>query len=131
MSPQPTTPTTTKKEYNSLINKLPRDCKFVEGPSGIYLILPDDHQEPVLVKCDSGWTLIQKRFDGSVDFNRNWSEYSNGFGVISAEHWLGNRNLHLLTKDNCSMLEIHMIDIYGNRWTASYRSFLIGDYSTG
>ena len=32
---------------------------------------------PTFCECDDGgiWTIIQKRFEGLVDFNRNWTEY--------------------------------------------------------
>lgn len=33
--------------------------------------------------------VIQKRFDGSVNFERSFEEFENGFGVISGEYWLG------------------------------------------
>ena len=36
-----------------------------------------------------GWTRIQRREDGSVYFNRNWTTTSIGFGNIATEHWLG------------------------------------------
>ena len=28
--------------------------------------------------------------DGSVDFNREWDDYENGFGETSGEFWAGN-----------------------------------------
>ncbi|XP_068903607.1 protein scabrous [Tenebrio molitor] len=119
-----------EKEYKSIVNKLPHDCGAVSGPSGIYLISPGDG-EPILAYCKEGWTTIQKRYDGSVNFNRNWNEYSNGFGSATGEHWLGNRNLHYLTKKNCTKLQINMKDIYGKYWQATYDEFSVADYSMG
>ena len=37
----------------------------------------------------SGWTVIQKRLDGSVDFHRYWNDYRNGFGYSNGEYWIG------------------------------------------
>jgi hypothetical protein len=46
--------------------------------------------------CDmdhGGWTVIQYRFDGSVDFNRSYAEYQDGFGDVYGEHWLGSSTM--------------------------------------
>ena len=40
-----------------------------------------------------------QRFDGSLDFNRKWDEYRNGFGKLEeGEFWLGNEKVYLLTR---------------------------------
>jgi hypothetical protein len=62
------------------------------------------------VWCDmtnGGWTIIQRRQDGSEDFYRNWEEYKNGFGDRSGEYWLGLENIYHLTKSN-SYLHVYM-----------------------
>lgn len=33
--------------------------------------------------------VIQRRYDGSVDFYRSWADYESGFGSINTELWLG------------------------------------------
>ncbi|XP_060535071.1 protein scabrous [Cylas formicarius] len=119
-----------ESEYKSIVNKLPRDCGSVEGPSGVYLIAPGD-AEPILARCDSGWTTVQKRYDGTVSFNRDWNDYGTGFGSATGEHWLGNRNLHRLTVDNCSALQVNMKDIYGGYWQATYSDFRVAGYEDG
>ena len=73
-------------------------------PSGLYVIpnyCKDDHLEAE-VYCDTsngggGWLVVQRRQDGSVDFNRTWVEYEDGFGKLTGEFWYGLRALHCLT----------------------------------
>ena len=35
------------------------------------------------------YQVMQRRFDGSVNFNRNWAEYLVGFGNNEGEFWMG------------------------------------------
>ena len=73
-------------------------------PSGLYVIpnyCKDDHLEAEAY-CDTingggGWLVVQRRQDGSVDFNRTWLEYEDGFGELTGEFWYGLRALHCLT----------------------------------
>jgi len=43
---------------------------------------------------EHGWTIIQRRLDGSVDFYRGWDDYVAGFGELRGEYWLGQYKLH-------------------------------------
>jgi len=38
--------------------------------------------------------VIQRRQDGSVDFNRTWEEYEDEFGNLTSELWYRLRVLH-------------------------------------
>lgn len=48
--------------------------------SGMYLVKPENTNKLMQVWCDQrhdpgGWTVIQRRMDGSVNFFRNWETY--------------------------------------------------------
>ena len=70
-----------------------------------------------------GWTVFQKRLDGSVDFYLNWSEYKHGFGNLRGEFWLGLDKIHRLTSDNNSMLRVVLEDFEGDTRYAEYSMF--------
>ncbi|MGH0183127.1 UNVERIFIED_CONTAM: hypothetical protein FKN15_010978, partial [Acipenser sinensis] len=65
-----------------------------------------------MLTAGGGWTVFQRRQDGSVDFNRTWQEYRQGFGPLQGEHWLGNEALHSLTQAGHSLLRIELQDWY-------------------
>ncbi|KAK1880878.1 Tenascin, partial [Dissostichus eleginoides] len=70
---------------------------------------------PVMVYCDmetdgGGWTVFQRRKDGSVDFFRGWKEYIKGFGSLSGEFWLGLDNLYNLTSMTKMTLRVDLRD---------------------
>ncbi|XP_022805153.1 angiopoietin-related protein 7-like [Stylophora pistillata] len=72
--------------------------------SDVYTIDPDG-SGAFDVYCDQtttggGWTVFQRRFDGSVDFNRTWDDYKHGFGsCLKGEYWLGLDKIRRLTRN--------------------------------
>ena len=74
-----------------------------------------------------GWTVFQRRQDGSVDFYRGWNDYKVGFGQLTAEFWLGNDKIHRLTASRPSTLRLELKDWNGVKAYAKYGKFNIGD----
>ena len=72
-----------------------------------------------------GWTVFQRRLDGSVDFNRRWQDYKNGFGDVSSEFWLGLDKIHRLTTVTQNKIRIDMEDTSGNTKYAEYDLFAV------
>ncbi|XP_038627352.1 angiopoietin-related protein 6 [Tachyglossus aculeatus] len=111
-----------------------RDCLEVQQSgqesSGVYVVHPHPGHRPVPVWCDQqheggGWTLIQRRQDGSVNFFTTWQEYKHGFGSPEGEHWLGLETLHQLTKRGDHELLVLLEDWQG-RWAhARYSGFSV------
>ena len=77
-----------------------------------------------------GWTVFQRRQDGSVHFYRNWTDYENGFGNLTGEFWLGLSKIHRLTKEGSNTLRVDLGDFEGNTRYANYSTFNVGDGST-
>ncbi|XP_059059835.1 fibrinogen alpha chain [Achroia grisella] len=78
--------------------------------------------------ADGGWTVIHRRDDFGVpaeNFNRDWSDYKNGFGDPSKEFWLGNENIYMLTNNDDYMLRVELEDFDGNKRYAQYSHFKI------
>jgi ficolin len=98
----------------------------------VYTVDPDGFGT-FQVWCDmqngGGWTVFQRRRDGSADFNRDWSDYKVGFGNLSHEFWLGLDKIHRLTTSNQSVLRIDMMDFKGKTGNAKYQSFSVASES--
>ncbi|XP_067939167.1 ryncolin-1-like [Watersipora subatra] len=97
---------------------------------GVYLIDPSSSNfEPFDVWCDfldgHGWTVFQKRFDGSIDFYQDWSHYKKGFGTVTKEYWLGLDKIHALTQTN-RKLNILVKAANGTILSGTWSSFIIG-----
>nr|XP_034975961.1 angiopoietin-related protein 4 [Zootoca vivipara] len=112
-SPRPKSP---------VMSKFPASCHqlFLEGEqtSGVFQIQPPGSQV-FEVFCDmtpdgGGWTVIQRRLDGSVDFDQLWEAYRNGFGNMSGDFWLGLEKVYQITKDGRFHLSIELQDWEGS-----------------
>lgn len=124
-----------KELGDTLCQRGPRSCKdlltrgiFLTGWYTIHL--PDCR--PLTVLCDmdvdgGGWTVFQRRVDGSIDFFRDWDSYKRGFGNLGTEFWLGNDYLHLLTANGNQELRVDLQDFQGKGSYAKYSSFQVSE----
>ena len=103
--------------------------------SGVYTVDPDG-SGAFNVFCDQttsggGWTVFQKRMDGSVDFNRTWNEYKHGFGNLVGEFWLGLDKINRLTQNKTkNMLRVDLGVTTRQTVHAEYEWFGIGNGTT-
>ncbi|XP_023199411.1 fibrinogen C domain-containing protein 1-like isoform X1 [Xiphophorus maculatus] len=113
----------------------PRDCSDVlaSGVSvdGVYSVFPTHDPEGFMVYCDlstdgGGWTVIQRREDGSMNFFRGWEAYRDGFGTTTGEHWLGLHRIYTLTRSGGYELRIDMADFDNATAFACYSDFSVG-----
>lgn len=73
-----------------------------------------------------GWIVIQRRFDGTVDFDRDLVTYQEGFGEPNGEFWLGLEKMHRITTQKQHELYIHIVDYDGDTHYARYDNFVVG-----
>ncbi|XP_078614854.1 microfibril-associated glycoprotein 4-like isoform X1 [Branchiostoma floridae x Branchiostoma japonicum] len=135
--PQVGLASTTVAEVSGDAQELKADCAAYKASgqtSGVYRVgsLPSGVQ----AYCDmetagGGWTVVQRRQDGSVPFNRTWEEYKLGFGDPGGEYWLGNENIHLLTNQKEYLLRVELQDWEGNQTFAEYSTFRVSGESDG
>ena len=74
-----------------------------------------------------GWTLFQRRLDGSVDFYREWKEYKEGFGTAGGEYWLGLDNINRLTNQGRMMLRVDLSGKMLQSAYALYKDFTVSN----
>ncbi|XP_003208944.2 angiopoietin-related protein 3 [Meleagris gallopavo] len=100
--------------------------------SGIYTIKPNS-SEAFDVYCEmkfgTSWTVIQNRVDGSLDFNQTWDAYTNGFGDLNEEFWLGLHKIYSITKQGDYILRIELQDWKDNKRYIEY-AFTLGGPET-
>ena len=75
---------------------------------------------------NGGWLVIQRRVAGGTeDFNREWSDYEEGFGHLEGEFWYGLKNIHCLTNRESVELRLDLEDESGNKVTRTYQEFRV------
>ena len=77
-----------------------------------------------------GWTVFQRRQDGSVDFYRYWTDYEDGFGNLTGEFWLGLSKIHRLTQEGSNSLRVDLKNSTNYAAYAQYSTFSVGDNTT-
>ncbi len=87
------------------------------------------------MRCDMettpgrGWTIFQRRVDGSVDFYKKWTDYKNGFGNLTTEFWLGLDKIHRLSSSKQNVLRVDLESFDNETRYAVYESFSVGKES--
>uniref|UniRef100_A0A672H3G2 Fibrinogen C domain containing 1 n=1 Tax=Salarias fasciatus TaxID=181472 RepID=A0A672H3G2_SALFA len=113
----------------------PRHCGDIlaSGVSedGVYSVFPVHDPDGFMVYCDmrtdgGGWTVFQRREDGSVNFFRGWDAYRDGFGTSTGEHWLGLQRIFSLTRSGDMELRVDMADFDNATAFARYAHFSVG-----
>ncbi|XP_077982350.1 ryncolin-2-like [Glandiceps talaboti] len=102
--------------------------------SGVYTVAPESRVSSSMdVYCDmetdsGGWTVFQRRQDGSVDFYLYWDDYKTGFGNLDGEFWLGNDNIYRLTNQGRQYeFRLELEDFENETRYAVYDRFSISD----
>ena len=98
---------------------------------GVYTIEPDG-LGAFKVRCDmttsgGGWTIFQRRVDGSVDFYLGWKDYREGFGNLSGEFWLGLDKIHRLSKSGENVLRVDLEGWKNETGYAKYSTFQVAN----
>ena len=113
---------------------LPRNCHHAlllgNSISGVYEIDPREGLGSFNVSCDmqtdgGGWTVFQRRKDGSENFFRVWDDYKAGFGELYGEFWLGLDKIHRLTATSVA-LRVDLAAPDNSKAYAKYEDFTIG-----
>ncbi|XP_006274772.1 angiopoietin-related protein 3 [Alligator mississippiensis] len=122
----------TKQEFGGVAT----DCTAIyntgEHSSGIYTIKPNGSEAFSVyceMKMDRPWTVIQRRSDGSQDFNQTWGSYVNGFGDLHGEFWLGLNKVYSIAKQADNILRIELEDWKANKRYIEY-TFTLGSPET-
>ncbi|XP_034477519.1 angiopoietin-related protein 7-like [Drosophila innubila] len=101
-----------------------------ENSVGIRRIQVKGIAEPFQVFCenitsDFPWIVMQRRVSRSVDFNKNFISFTNGFGDIEGNYFIGLEKIHRLTSTQPYELYIHLESFQGFIGYGRYSYFKI------
>ena len=108
------------------IRKCMPDCEetapFTTVISDVYCNMHNDH---------GGWVMIQRNdihrdSEWSVDFNKTWEDYEEGFGRLEGNFWYGLKSIHCLTQNDQWEMKI-VFRLKNDEWHEIYYSeFSVG-----
>uniref|UniRef100_A0A182K3R8 Fibrinogen C-terminal domain-containing protein n=1 Tax=Anopheles christyi TaxID=43041 RepID=A0A182K3R8_9DIPT len=113
-------------------------CREVPSKvSGKFLIRISDDARPMNLLCDApsadtGWIVVQNRFNGTESFYRKWSDYEAGFGSLDGEFWLGLERISQLV-NNGRRWEIMfwLTNHLGVTQYSRFTKFMLGNVTDG
>ena len=70
---------------------------------------------------------IQRRISDSVDFDRDWDDYVNGFGEEDGNYWMGLEEIHQLTTTHNVSLFVNIETFEGEPFTLKLQTFSVGN----
>ncbi|CAG2224290.1 Ryncolin-2,Angiopoietin-related protein 1,Ryncolin-1,Angiopoietin-1,Fibrinogen C domain-containing protein 1,Fibroleukin,Fibrinogen-like protein 1,Ficolin-2,Fibrinogen-like protein A,Ryncolin-3,Angiopoietin-related protein 2 [Mytilus edulis] len=134
-SPATTAKTATTSMETTTKTGNPRECSDINFyKQGVFTIYPRGDNHPKRVYCmrlnGVKWTVIQRRINGSTNFDKTWNEYKEGFGNVNAEYWFGNEYIHAVTTNGLHKVHFILELSNGTVRYADYSIVHIGDEST-
>ncbi|XP_053388217.1 uncharacterized protein LOC128551395 [Mercenaria mercenaria] len=99
--------------------------------SGVYNVTLWRSKQETQVYCDmetdnGGWTVFQYRFNGLVDFYRNFTEYERGFGDLGTEFWLGLIIVEEMAAQGKTELRLDLTAAGGITVFENFQNFVLG-----
>ena len=82
------------------------------------------------VRCDmttsgGGWTIFKRRIDESVGFYLGWKNYTEDFGDLNGEFWLGLDKINRLSESGQNVLRVDLEDFENETRYAEYTTFAV------